>query len=112
MTKLGSMTAPLKAKDATGRQQKAGAVDEAVVERVAFAIGRLRQEQRLHGSATQRLSVRIDPGLLEAAQARTGLATPSEIVTAALALLAADDGFGAWLVAQRGRLDESFELPL
>jgi hypothetical protein len=50
---------------------------------VAFALGRLRQDQRLHGS-----------------------------VTAALALLAADDGFGAWLMAQRGRLDESFELPL
>jgi hypothetical protein len=43
---------------------------------------------------------------------RLGSMTAPLKVTAALALLAADDGFGAWLVAQRGRLDESFELPL
>ena len=41
---------------------------------------------------------------------RSGLQTESELVTAGLALLAAQDDFGAWLISQRGRLSDDFDI--
>ncbi len=63
----------------------------------------------LSGARTQRLSARVDPGLVAAARARTGIDSDSELVHAALALLAAPDDFGAWLVSQAGRLPREFD---
>jgi hypothetical protein len=56
------------------------------------------------------LRVRVDPGILSAARAATGITDASELVNGALALLAARDDFGGWLLAQSGRLPEDFEL--
>jgi hypothetical protein len=66
---------------------------------------------KLKGSRTERLSARVDPGLIKAARAKTGLGN-SELVNAALAVLAAPDDFGPWFAAQAGRLPKDFELEL
>ena len=41
-----------------------------------------------------------------------GLRGDSDLINAALAVIAAGDDFGAWLVGQAGRLPEDFELAL
>jgi hypothetical protein len=56
------------------------------------------------------VSARLDPGLLEAARAKMGLDNDTDLLTAALAIAAGDDDFGAWLVTRGGRLPEDFEL--
>jgi hypothetical protein len=78
--------------------------------RVKFAFGWLERRGVLAGTRSHKLSARVDPGLLGAARARFGEGSDSEVVNAALAVLAGDDDFGAWLVAQPGRLPEDFEL--
>jgi len=80
--------------------------------RLKFAIAELERSGALAGTRSQKLSTRVDPGLLAAARRRTGLRTDSDLVNAALAVIAAGDDFGAWLVAQAGRLPEDFELAL
>jgi hypothetical protein len=49
---------------------------------------------------------------MEAARRRTGLRSDSDLINAALAVIAVGDDFGAWLVRQAGRLPEDFELAL
>jgi hypothetical protein len=49
---------------------------------------------------------------MQAARAKTGLNNDSELVNAALAVLAAPDDFGPWFAAQAGRLPKDFELAL
>ena len=78
--------------------------------RVAFAIEELTQGGVLSGSRSRKISTRVDPGLIEAAKRRTGLERDSDLINAALAMIAAGDDFGAWLVSQAGRLPEDFEL--
>lgn len=78
--------------------------------RLKFALTVLMQEGRLFGSRTKRMSARVDPGLVRAARAKTGLKSDSELINAALAIVAASDDFGPWLVAQAGRLPRDFDL--
>lgn len=77
---------------------------------VDLAIDRLKRRGVLAGKRSARLSVRVDPGLMEAARTRLGAGSDSEVVTAALALLGGQDDFGAWLVSQADTLPEDFEL--
>ena len=58
------------------------------------------------------LSARVDPGLIKPARAKTGLGNDSELVNAALAVLAAPDDFRPWFAAQAERLPKDFELEL
>jgi len=76
--------------------------------RLAFAAETLAHEGRLAGARTQRVSARVDPGLMAAARERTGIVNDSDLVNAALSVLAAPDDFGAWLVTQAGRLPKDF----
>ena len=62
--------------------------------RVQHALGVLGAKGVLGQGASRKVSVRVDPGLL----------------TAALALAAGDDDFGAWLVTRGARLPADFEL--
>jgi len=78
--------------------------------RVAFAIDALAKRGATRGARSHKLSVRVDPGLIAAARARLGERSDTELVTAALAVLAGGDEFGAWLVSQAGRLPADFEL--
>jgi hypothetical protein len=84
--------------------------DPVVSAKLAFAIRALADAGKLAGSRTKRMSARIDPGLLAAARAKTGLKNDSELVSAALAMIAASDDFGPWFAAQAGRLPRDFEL--
>jgi len=86
--------------------------DPTTLARISFALRKLERDASLRGARSKRLSVRVDPGLVAEARRRTGIAKDSELVNAALAVIAAPDGFGAWFVAQAGRLDEDFELAL
>ena len=87
-------------------------IDPITSARVEFALSTLAASGKLKGARTQRLSARVDPGLIKAARAKTGLDNDSELVNAALAVLAAPDDFGAWFAAQAGRLPKDFELEL
>ena len=78
--------------------------------RLAFAFKTLSESGRLAGARTKRLSARVDPGLIKAARMKTGLENDSDLVNAALAVIAAPDDFGAWFVTQAGRLPKDFEL--
>lgn len=80
--------------------------------RLRFAFDELERSGALAGARSKKLSMRVDPGLIEAARRRTGLRSDSDLINAALAMLAAGDDFGAWLVRQSGRLPEDFELAL
>lgn len=80
--------------------------------RLQFAVVELERSGALAGARSQKLSTRVDPGLIEAARRRTGLRSDSDLINAALAVIAAGDDFGAWLVTQAGRLPEDFELAL
>ena len=74
--------------------------------RLKFAVVALERSGTLTGARSQKLSTRVDPGLIEAARRRTGLRSDSDLINAALAVIAAGDDFGAWLVTQAGRLPE------
>jgi hypothetical protein len=80
--------------------------------RLEYAVMELQRAGALTGARSQKLSTRVDPGLIEAARRRTGLQGDSDLINAALAVIAAGDDFGAWLVRQSGRLPEDFELAL
>ena len=80
--------------------------------RIEFALSTLAASGKLNGARTARLSARIDPGLMQAARTKSGLSNDSELVNAALAVLAAPDDFGPWFAAQAGRLPKDFELEL
>ena len=84
--------------------------DEILQAKVKFARRSLENRGVLSGSRSRRLSARVDPGLVEEAKRRSGVQSDSELVSAALALMAGSDNFGAWLVSQKGRLSEDFEL--
>ena len=77
--------------------------------RIAHALERLAVAKTLKGTRSHKLSARIDPGLIAAARRRTGITNDSELVTAALAMVAGDDDFGPWLVSQPQRLPDDFE---
>lgn len=90
----------------------AGSPDAVTAARLAHALEALAKKGQLAGARTRRVSARVDPGLVEAARARTGIANDSDLINAALALIAAPDDFGPWLVAQAGCLSAEFELGL
>ena len=89
----------------------ARSIDPVMSARIEFALSTLAASGKLKGVRTERLSARVDPGLIKAARAKTGLGN-SELVNAALAVLAAPDDFGPWFAAQAGRLPKDFELEL
>jgi hypothetical protein len=53
---------------------------------------------------------RMPPALIARAKARTGIASDSELIEAALAALAVADDYAEWLIAQRGRIDPAVDL--
>ena len=79
---------------------------------VDFALSILAENGRLKGVRSERLSSRVDPGLIQAVRVKTGFELDSDLVNAALAMLAMPDDFGPWFVSQAGRLPKDFELEL
>ena len=66
----------------------------------------------LTGAKDTRVTARVQAGLLEAARRRTGIRRETDLVTAGLALLAAQEDFGAWLAERRGTLTDGFDIGL
>lgn len=62
------------------------------------------------GASSRKLSVRIDPGVMDAAAKQLGLDNPSDVVNASLALAAAPDRFKIWLRESKDVLPDDFEL--
>jgi hypothetical protein len=111
------MPAVKRAKKAPVRRQRppsarTKSIDPITSARVEFALSTLAASGNLKGSRTERLSARVDPGLIKAARTKTGFNNDSELVNAALAVLAAPDDFGPWFAAQAGRLPKDFELEI
>lgn len=79
--------------------------------RIARALEELALAGQLTGAQSERISVRVDPGVMTAAAARLGLdrGNISEVVNAALALAAAPDRFKAWLRDTPDTLPDDFE---
>jgi hypothetical protein len=59
-----------------------------------------------------KISVRIDHGLLEAAARKLGSTNTTEVVQAALAAFVAPDPFVEWLLSDKDRLPADFELAI
>jgi hypothetical protein len=77
----------------------------------AETLKRLRTAGRVFGVAKdKRVSGRISGDLLAAAKQRLGVASDTEVIELALVHVALADDYGAWLVAQAGRLDADFTL--
>ena len=73
------------------------------------ALAELAARGALTGARSQKVSARVDPGVLAAAAERLGLAHPSDVINASLALAAAPDRFKAWLRSTTDRLSDDFE---
>lgn len=86
------------------------AADPITAARLTHAVTALAASGRLRGVRSKRISARVDPGLIEAAKAKSGLDNDSDVINAALAVIAAPDDFGAWFVRQAGTLPQDFEL--
>ena len=108
----GRVKAPKRALRHAKKPARVSGKSDAALLRIAHAVSWLSGSGQLRGVRSTRVSTRVDPGLLEAARKRTGIANPSDLVNAALAVLAADDDFGPWLIGQAGRLPNDFELAI
>jgi hypothetical protein len=104
--------APKKPTRRTPRRVAKRTVDPIVSAKLRFALQVLTDGGKLAGVRTRRLSARVDPGLIEAARSKTGIGNDSDLINAALAVIAAPDDFGPWFAAQAGRLPKDFELDL
>jgi hypothetical protein len=87
-------------------------VDPVVSAKLRFAFQALADGGQLAGVRSRRLSARVDPGLMQAARRKTGIGNDSDLINAALAVIAASDDFGPWFAGQAGRLPADFELDL
>jgi hypothetical protein len=94
------------------RRQAKRTVDPVVSAKLRFAFRALADGGQLAGVRSRRLSARVDPGLMQAARRKTGIGNDSDLINAALAVIAAADDFGPWFAAQAGRLPAEFELDL
>lgn len=92
------------------RQASAGTRGETIDRHVTAALAELRLVGAVTGARSQRISVRVDPGVMRAAAARLGLTNPSDVVNASLAVAAAPDRFKAWWAGTHATLPDDFEL--
>jgi hypothetical protein len=81
---------------------------------VARALAELASASRITGTRSEKISARVDPGVLGAAAERLGLdrRDVSDVVNASLAVAAAPDRFKAWLRDTEDTLPDDFELAI
>jgi len=77
----------------------------------AAALRELAARGVLTGRA-DKISARIDHGLLQAAARKIGSTNTTEVVQAALAAFVAPDPFVEWLLSDKDRLPADFELAI
>jgi hypothetical protein len=105
----GQTTSPAQARSKRPKIREKGTLSAL---KLKHALQQLVRTGELQGRRSKKLSARVDPGLIKAAKARTGITNDSDLVNAALAVIAAGDDFGPWLVSQAGRLPDDFELAI
>lgn len=97
----------------SGRRRSAPTAKGLAAVKLDHALRSLDARGEVTGQRSRKLSVRVDPGVFEAARRETGIENPSDLVNAALAIAAtARRDFGTWLLTQAGRLPDDFELPM
>jgi len=101
---------PLREASALGRLVKTAGKNGPQRQQLMFALRKLADEGSATGVSSRKLSVRIDPGIMDAAARQLGLTNPSDVVNASLALAAAPDRFKTWLRESRDTLPDDFEL--
>ncbi|HEY1935995.1 MAG TPA: hypothetical protein VGG99_28650 [Acetobacteraceae bacterium] len=81
---------------------------------VSRALAELAAAGKLTGQRSEKISARVDPGVMQAAAARLGLRRDdvSAVVNAALAVAAAPDRFKTWLRTTEDTLPDDFELAI
>ena len=70
-----------------------------------------KQAGLLQGARSS-IGARVPQPLIDAAKAKTGLSSTTDIVEYALAKVALEDNFGAKLVARKGRVSKDLDLDL
>jgi hypothetical protein len=98
----------------TGTDRKAPAkprASKAAAAQAAAALRELAASGVLTGRA-DKVSARIDCGLLKAAARKIGSTNTTEVVQAALAAFVAPDPFVEWLLSDKDRLPADFELAI
>ncbi len=84
--------------------------EQLAAKRLAFSLATLREAGVLQGPRSVRVSARIEPGLVRAAKKQSGIQNETDLVRAALALMAVPDDFVAWLKSKEGAVPKSFRL--
>ncbi len=85
--------------------------NEVAAAHISEAFGKLQEMGVLTGR-TDKVSARIDHGLLAAAARKVGSNNTTEIIQAALAAFVAPDPFVEWFLSDRDRLPADFELAI
>ena len=85
--------------------------NQAIALQVGEALRRLEAAGILTGQA-EKISARIDHGLLAAAARKAGSDNVTDVVEAALAAFAAPDPFVVWFLSDEDRLPADFELAI
>jgi hypothetical protein len=94
----------------TSRHHASAGAASRLDQHVAAALEKLRADGCVTGTRSQKISVRVDPGIMRAAGARLGLTNPSDVVNASLVVAAAPDRFKAWWTETSATLPDDFEL--
>ncbi len=83
-------------------------------EPIVRALSQLAASGKATGARAEKVSVRVDPGILQAAGEQLGLASAdtSDVINAALALAAAPDTFKLWWRHTQDTLPDDFELAI
>jgi hypothetical protein len=108
MSTTGRPNQTSRSRGRTGAEKRSEPIDRHVV----AALAELRLAGTLTGARSQRISVRVDPGVMRAAAARLGLTNPSDVVNASLAVTAAPDRFKAWWAEAEAALPDDFDLAI
>ena len=98
------------AKAARPAVRTAAARAATVPDRLKYGIVFARNAGLLDGGKTVVVRGRMPPALVKLAKAKTGIASDTELLTAALANLVAADDYAEWLIAHRGTIPADLDL--
>ena len=96
----------------TRRRSSAAARTGTAPDRIKFSIIFAREAGLLAGAKTVVLRGRMPPALVKRAKQKTGIASDTELLRAALAHLVASDDYADWLIAHRGAVPADIDLGL
>jgi hypothetical protein len=94
----------------TSRTNASAAANESAARHRRERVVAAAAEAGLLAGGRSPLGARLPQPLIEAAKARTGLTSTTEVVEYALAKVALEDDFGAKLVARKGRVPADLKL--